>query len=163
RLAGRGRVEVAREEGAQALLAPHVILATGARARTLPGLEPDGEAIWTYKEAMVPEAIPGALLVVHSGALGVGVAGVFRAPAAGGGGGWGSRRGSSRGGTGRSPPPRAGPSSGAGSRSTPRRARGRCAGTATASRRRSCSATVSSRSGASSARSSRSASPATSR
>ena len=53
------------------LAAPHIILATGARARALPGLEPDGEQVWTYKEAMVPPAIPKSLLVVGSGAIGI--------------------------------------------------------------------------------------------
>ena len=60
RLAGPGRVAVEREGAAPLeLAAPHVVLATGARARTLPGLEPDGERIWTYKEAMVPKQLPG--------------------------------------------------------------------------------------------------------
>src|SRR6195256_5288722 len=53
------------------LAAPHVILATGARARSLPGLEPDGKLVWTYKEAMVPDAIPKSLLVIGSGAIGI--------------------------------------------------------------------------------------------
>jgi dihydrolipoamide dehydrogenase len=53
------------------LKAPHIILATGARARVLPGLEPDGETIWTYKEAMVPKAMPKSLLVIGSGAIGI--------------------------------------------------------------------------------------------
>ncbi|HKK29859.1 MAG TPA: dihydrolipoyl dehydrogenase, partial [Alphaproteobacteria bacterium] len=57
--------------GEETLSAPHIILATGARARVLPGLEPDGEKVWTYKEAMVPEAIPSSLLVVGSGAIGM--------------------------------------------------------------------------------------------
>jgi dihydrolipoamide dehydrogenase len=78
RLAGAGRVEVAREGGAESLLAPHVLLATGARPRTLPGLAPDGEAIWTYKEAMVPAAIPRSLLVVGSGAIGIEFASFYR-------------------------------------------------------------------------------------
>jgi dihydrolipoamide dehydrogenase len=47
------------------------VLATGARARALPGLEPDGERVWTYKEAMVPKAIPKSLLVIGSGAIGI--------------------------------------------------------------------------------------------
>jgi dihydrolipoamide dehydrogenase len=53
--------------------AKHVILATGARARTIPaaGLEPDGKVIWTYREAMVPDAVPKSLLVVGSGAIGI--------------------------------------------------------------------------------------------
>ena len=50
--------------------ASHIILATGARARVLPGLEPDGKLVWTYREAMVPEEMPKKLLVVGSGAIG---------------------------------------------------------------------------------------------
>ena len=72
RLAGKGRLAV--EKGGKPvaeLTAPHIILATGARARALPGLEPDGEQVWTYKEAMVPPAIPKSLLVVGSGAIGI--------------------------------------------------------------------------------------------
>ena len=60
------------------LTAPHVILATGARARTLPGLEPDGKQIWTYKEAMVPDSMPKSLLVVGSGAIGIEFASFYR-------------------------------------------------------------------------------------
>jgi len=55
----------------EALTAKNVILATGARARTLPGLEPDGKTIVTYREAMVPESVPKKLLVVGSGAIGI--------------------------------------------------------------------------------------------
>jgi len=51
--------------------AKHIILATGARPRVLPGLEPDGKLIWTYFEAMVPPAMPKSLLVVGSGAIGI--------------------------------------------------------------------------------------------
>ena len=47
------------------------MLATGARARTLPGIEPDGEAVWTYKEAMIPGSLPESLLVIGSGAIGI--------------------------------------------------------------------------------------------
>src|SRR5262245_18867447 len=78
RLAGRGRVEVTRDGGREEVRAAHVILATGARARTLPGLEPDGHLVWTYREAMVPEAIPGKLLVVGSGAIGIEFASFYR-------------------------------------------------------------------------------------
>jgi dihydrolipoamide dehydrogenase len=78
RLAGPGRVEVARAGGRESLLAPHVIVATGARPRTLPELAPGGEAVWTYKEAMVPEAIPESLLVVGSGAIGIEFASFYR-------------------------------------------------------------------------------------
>ncbi len=58
--------------------AQHVILATGARARQLPGLEADGKLVWTYKEAMVPEAMPKSLLVVGSGAIGIEFASFYR-------------------------------------------------------------------------------------
>lgn len=60
------------------LTAKHVILATGARARELPGLEPDGKLIWTYREAMVPDAMPKSLLVVGSGAIGIEFASFYR-------------------------------------------------------------------------------------
>src|SRR5262245_26296360 len=72
RLLGGGRVAVEQKGGASTeLAAPHIIIATGARARALPGLEPDGELIWTYKEAMVPERLPHSLLVVGAGAIGI--------------------------------------------------------------------------------------------
>src|SRR6516165_10026429 len=72
RLAGTGRLAVEKDGSLVAELeAGHIILATGARARTLPKLEPDGELVWTYKEAMVPAAIPKSLLVVGSGAIGI--------------------------------------------------------------------------------------------
>ncbi len=51
--------------------ADHIIVASGARPRVLPGLEPDGERVWTYFEAMVPQRIPESLLVVGSGAIGI--------------------------------------------------------------------------------------------
>jgi dihydrolipoamide dehydrogenase len=72
KLAGKGRVAVAKDGKPVADLdAKHIILATGARARSLPGLEPDGKLVWTYKEAMVPSAMPKSLLVVGSGAIGI--------------------------------------------------------------------------------------------
>ena len=49
----------------------NVIIATGARARSLPNIEPDGNAIWTYREAMVPSALPKSLLIIGSGAIGI--------------------------------------------------------------------------------------------
>src|SRR5215813_3105106 len=60
------------------LTAKHIVLATGARARSLPGLEPDGKLVWTYKEAMVPPAMPKSLLVVGSGAIGIEFASFYR-------------------------------------------------------------------------------------
>jgi dihydrolipoamide dehydrogenase len=58
--------------------AKHIIIATGARPRVLPGLEPDGEKVWTYFEAMVPPSIPKSLVVMGSGAIGVEFASFFR-------------------------------------------------------------------------------------
>jgi len=79
RLAGKGRVAVAKDgKEVAALSARHVILATGARARSLPGIEPDGKLIWTYKEAMVPAEMPKSLLVVGSGAIGIEFASFYR-------------------------------------------------------------------------------------
>ncbi|HVV40774.1 MAG TPA: dihydrolipoyl dehydrogenase [Nitrobacter sp.] len=58
--------------------AKHIIVATGARPRALPGLEPDKKLVWTYFEAMVPDRIPKSLLVVGSGAIGIEFASFFR-------------------------------------------------------------------------------------
>jgi dihydrolipoamide dehydrogenase len=58
--------------------AKHIILATGARPRVLPGLEPDKKLVWTYFEAMVPPAIPKSMLVIGSGAIGIEFASFFR-------------------------------------------------------------------------------------
>jgi dihydrolipoamide dehydrogenase len=65
--------------GAGDYAAKHVIVATGARPRELPGLEPDGKLFWTYFEAMVPKEIPKSLLVVGSGAIGIEFASFYRA------------------------------------------------------------------------------------
>src|SRR5580693_7322488 len=79
RLAGKGRLAVAKGGNPVAeLAAEHILLATGARARSLPGLEPDGKLVWTYKEAMVPPSIPKSLLVVGSGAIGIEFASFYR-------------------------------------------------------------------------------------
>src|SRR5712672_2530654 len=78
-LGGKGKIAVAKDGKPVADLAsPHIVLATGARARSLPGLEPDGKLVWTYKEAMIPEAIPKSLLVVGSGAIGIEFASFYR-------------------------------------------------------------------------------------
>ena len=58
--------------------AKHIIVATGARPRALPGIEPDGELIWTYFEAMVPKEMPKSLLVMGSGAIGIEFASFYR-------------------------------------------------------------------------------------
>ncbi len=71
RLAGKGKLAVTKDGKPVAdLSAKHIILATGARARVLPGIEPDGRLIWTYREAMVPPALPKRLIVIGSGAIG---------------------------------------------------------------------------------------------
>ncbi|NKB21935.1 MAG: dihydrolipoyl dehydrogenase [Alphaproteobacteria bacterium] len=71
-LTGQGAVLVTDNDGKKReIKGTNIILATGARARTLPGMEPDGKRIWTYREAMVPEEMPKSLLVVGSGAIGM--------------------------------------------------------------------------------------------
>jgi dihydrolipoamide dehydrogenase len=64
--------------GAGGYQAKHIIIATGARPRVLPGLEPDKKLIWTYFEAMVPDRMPKSLLVVGSGAIGIEFASFYR-------------------------------------------------------------------------------------
>ena len=79
KLAGKGRLSVTKDGKQVAeLAAKHIVLATGARARSLPGLEPDGKLVWTYKEAMVPTKMPKSLLVIGSGAIGIEFASFFR-------------------------------------------------------------------------------------
>jgi dihydrolipoamide dehydrogenase len=71
RLAGPGKLSVTKDGKPVAeISAKHILLATGARARIIPGMEPDGKLIWTYREAMVPAALPKSLIVVGSGAIG---------------------------------------------------------------------------------------------
>jgi dihydrolipoamide dehydrogenase len=79
RLNGSGKLKVEKDGKPVAdLTAKHIILAAGARARALPGLEPDGKLVWTYKEAMVPPTMPKSLLVVGSGAIGIEFASFYR-------------------------------------------------------------------------------------
>ncbi|MDB5407883.1 MAG: dihydrolipoyl dehydrogenase [Rhodospirillales bacterium] len=79
KLAGKGKVAVARAGKSVAdLTAKNIIIATGARARALPGMEPDGKLVWTYREAMVPDAMPKSVLVVGSGAIGIEFASFYR-------------------------------------------------------------------------------------
>src|SRR5579863_1437720 len=78
-ITGKGKLVVTKAGKPVAdITAKHIILATGARARSLPGLEPDGKLVWTYKEAMVPPSIPKSLLVVGSGAIGIEFASFYR-------------------------------------------------------------------------------------
>ncbi len=70
-LPAKGRVSVKTDKGVEDLTAKSIILATGARARELPGLEADGERVWTYKHALNPPHMPKKLLVIGSGAIGI--------------------------------------------------------------------------------------------
>jgi dihydrolipoamide dehydrogenase len=82
--AGTVVVKPSRSEAPKGALGPgtyhakHIILATGARPRVLPGLEPDKKLVWTYFEAMVPDRIPKTLLVIGSGAIGIEFASFYR-------------------------------------------------------------------------------------
>jgi len=79
RIAGRGSVAVEKDGQVTSYEADHVVLATGARPRALPGLEADGKLVWTYREAMTPSAMPKSLLVIGSGAIGIEFASFYRA------------------------------------------------------------------------------------
>lgn len=79
KLAGKGKVALEKDgKKTDELTAKHIIIATGARARVLPGLEPDGKFVWSYKEAMVPDVMPSKLLVVGSGAIGIEFASFYK-------------------------------------------------------------------------------------
>lgn len=79
KLEGKGKVSVSKDRKKIAdLTAKHIIIATGARARVIPGMEPDGKLIWTYREAMVPSEMPKSILVVGSGAIGIEFASFYR-------------------------------------------------------------------------------------
>ncbi len=72
KLAGKGKISVTDKDNKNSVVvAKHIIIATGARPRALPGMEPDGELVWTSKEAMIPKSLPKSILVVGSGAIGV--------------------------------------------------------------------------------------------
>jgi dihydrolipoamide dehydrogenase len=78
KLVGKGKLTVTKDGKTADYTAKNIVLATGARARTLPGLEPDGKLIWTYREAMVPASFPKSLLVVGSGAIGIEFASFYK-------------------------------------------------------------------------------------
>jgi len=78
RISAKNTLAVKTRSGKEIIEAPHIVLATGARARQLPGLEADGKLVWTYREAMVPERLPKSLLVVGSGAIGMEFASFYR-------------------------------------------------------------------------------------
>jgi dihydrolipoamide dehydrogenase len=71
RVTAPGKLEVKGETGTEALSAKHIIVATGARARDLPFAPADGKRVWTYRHAMTPPEMPGKLLVIGSGAIGI--------------------------------------------------------------------------------------------
>jgi dihydrolipoamide dehydrogenase len=81
---GKITVKAGKSEAPKGALGPgayqakHIIIATGARPRVLPGLEPDQKLVWTYFEAMVPERMPKSLLVIGSGAIGIEFASFYR-------------------------------------------------------------------------------------
>src|SRR5689334_22031769 len=81
---GKVTVKASKSEAPKGTLGPgsyqakHIILATGARPRVLPGLEPDQKLVWTYFEAMVPDRMPKSLLVIGSGAIGIEFASFYR-------------------------------------------------------------------------------------
>lgn len=77
KLAGKGKVTVKTDKGTEEVTAKSIVLATGARARELPGLEPDGKQVWNYKHALVPPHMPKKLLVIGSGAIGIEFASFF--------------------------------------------------------------------------------------
>jgi dihydrolipoamide dehydrogenase len=79
KLLGGGKVSITSKDGkAETVSAKNIIVATGARARHLPGFEPDGKFVWTYREALVPDEMPKSILVVGSGAIGIEFASFYR-------------------------------------------------------------------------------------
>ena len=79
KLAGAGKLTVTKDDKQVAeLTAKHIILATGARPRQIPGIEVDGKLIWSYFEAMVPTTMPKSLLIIGSGAIGIEFASFYR-------------------------------------------------------------------------------------
>lgn len=76
-LAGQGKVSVKTDKGVEEIIAKNIVIATGARARELPGLEPDGKLVWNYKTALKPPHMPKKLLVIGSGAIGIEFASFF--------------------------------------------------------------------------------------
>jgi dihydrolipoamide dehydrogenase len=73
----KGRVSVKTDKGSEELQAPSIIVATGARARDLPGLEADGDRVWNYRHALEASRMPKKLLVIGSGAIGIEFASFF--------------------------------------------------------------------------------------
>lgn len=78
-LQGAGRVAVDDGTDTVNISADHIILSTGARARSFPGIEPDGKLVWSYKEAMTPAELPQSILVIGAGAIGIEFANFYNA------------------------------------------------------------------------------------
>jgi dihydrolipoamide dehydrogenase len=79
KLNGPGQVDITKDgKTLPSLKAKHIIVATGARPRNLPGLEADGKLVWSYFEALVPDIMPKSLLVIGSGAIGIEFASFYR-------------------------------------------------------------------------------------
>ncbi|MBP6116607.1 MAG: dihydrolipoyl dehydrogenase [Neisseriaceae bacterium] len=78
-LLGQSRVSVQGAQGAQTLVASHIIVATGARAKALPNMPIDGEHYWSYREALVPKSLPKRMVVIGAGAIGIEFACFYRA------------------------------------------------------------------------------------
>jgi dihydrolipoamide dehydrogenase len=76
-ITAKGRVTVKTDKGTEELTAKNIVLATGARARELPGLEADGDLVWAYRDALVATRMPKNLLVIGSGAIGIEFASFF--------------------------------------------------------------------------------------
>ncbi|KGJ03737.1 dihydrolipoamide dehydrogenase [Paracoccus halophilus] len=76
-LAAPGKISVKTDKGGEEVTAKSIVLATGARARNLPGLEADGDLVWNYKHALQPPHMPKKLLVIGSGAIGIEFASFF--------------------------------------------------------------------------------------
>jgi dihydrolipoamide dehydrogenase len=79
RLQGRQTLHVQQEQGETLLGAKHIVLATGARARVLPGLAPDGDTLWCYRDALLPSKLPKRLLIIGAGAIGIEFASFYHA------------------------------------------------------------------------------------
>lgn len=78
KLLGAGKLSVEKDGKVfETLTSKHIIMATGARAKSFPGLEPDGKQVWTYMEALVPKEVPKSMLVIGSGAIGIEFANFF--------------------------------------------------------------------------------------
>ncbi|MBU1836709.1 MAG: FAD-dependent oxidoreductase, partial [Alphaproteobacteria bacterium] len=77
KITAKGKVSVKTEKGSEELTAKNIVLATGARARNLPGLEADGDLVWAYRDALQAKRMPKDLLVIGSGAIGIEFASFF--------------------------------------------------------------------------------------